>query len=342
MLYIMLPESLLPKSNAQVVSKYDLIINVTDDDGSTAYQEVRHIKMGSSEGWKLRTRLEQVSLNLDWGKYIITTSISSSGYGKKIEKKFDLEIPGNGKSEFNNMIVAQDDLGEFVPQGPEILTTDLKACYLIAPMSPSYDSMGVAVLYKGNAKDVVYTLKDNFKHDLMPFIQQGEISELYLLYYKGNLLQKRSGLFHDLMPDSEPEFSNEDQIQLIRLVANQNEWKSVRKLAKQDPEKAISLFWENHASTPGDGKNEFRELLYSRVTKANEMFTIHKKMPGWKSDRGKVFIKKGEPDDITQELFPNGTYPHIIWRYFKDNSAYYFVDKTGYGNFKLVDTTDED
>jgi hypothetical protein len=65
------------------------------------------------------------------------------------------------------------------------------------------------------------------------------------------------------------------------------------------------------------------------------MFTIHKKLKGWASDRGRIYIKFGEPDEITTDVHPIGRYPNITWTYYKQNKEFYFADVKGYGQYIL-------
>jgi len=76
----------------------------------------------------------------------------------------------------------------------------------------------------------------------------------------------------------------------------------------------IEAFWKHRDPTPGNQENEYREEHYRRIKYANRMFRGTGK-PGWKTDRGKVYIILGEPKDI--RIF-NGTdayYPAEMWHY---------------------------
>ena len=88
----------------------------------------------------------------------------------------------------------------------------------------------------------------------------------------------------------------------------------------------IEAFWQRRDPTPDTEENEFKEEHYQRIAYANEHFAAG--VPGWKTDRGRIYIVFGKPDEI--ESHPSGgtyerpmdegggetsTYPFEDWRY---------------------------
>ena len=100
----------------------------------------------------------------------------------------------------------------------------------------------------------------------------------------------------------------------------------------EEREKFIEQFWERRNPTPG-APNKFKEEHYRRLAYANEHFASG--VPGWKTDRGHIYILYGPPDEL--EVHPHRT---EIWLYHhvkgvSDNTAITFVDGTGQGDFRL-------
>jgi GWxTD domain-containing protein len=87
-----------------------------------------------------------------------------------------------------------------------------------------------------------------------------------------------------------------------------------------DKEREIFMeaFWKQRDPTPGTPKNEFREEHYSRVAYANKMYGRGTPLPGWKTDRGKIYIILGEPKSIEQFDTVQNVYPTEIWTYLGD------------------------
>ena len=98
----------------------------------------------------------------------------------------------------------------------------------------------------------------------------------------------------------------------------------------------IADFWEKRDPDPGTEFNEFREEFYNRIDYANERFM--EGIPGWKTDRGRIYIYFGAPDQ--QEIRPmvdnpqlRGYKGYIWWQYYRYGFAVMFVDKRGDGAY---------
>jgi GWxTD domain-containing protein len=59
-------------------------------------------------------------------------------------------------------------------------------------------------------------------------------------------------------------------------------------------------FWRRRDPTPDTLSNEYRQLLWTRVKEANEKFVDSSK-PGWMTDRGKIYILYGPPDEVKED-----------------------------------------
>ena len=88
----------------------------------------------------------------------------------------------------------------------------------------------------------------------------------------------------------------------------------------------IEAFWQRRDPTPDTEENEYKEEHYRRIAYANEHFAAG--IPGWKTDRGRIYIMYGPPDEI--DSHPSGgtyerpmeegggetsTFPFEDWRY---------------------------
>ena len=91
-------------------------------------------------------------------------------------------------------------------------------------------------------------------------------------------------------------------------------------------EQLIEQFWRRRDETPGTSLNEFKEEHYRRIKYSNERFAAG--FPGWQTDRGKIYIKFGPPDEIvsnpsggqySREIYEGGgnaaTFPFERWWY---------------------------
>ena len=78
----------------------------------------------------------------------------------------------------------------------------------------------------------------------------------------------------------------------------------------EEHEQFIEQFWLRRDPDPATAINEFKEEHYRRLAYANERFSVG--MPGWMSDRGRIYIIHGSPDQI--ESHPTGgQYQRPVW-----------------------------
>ncbi len=127
----------------------------------------------------------------------------------------------------------------------------------------------------------------------------------------------------------------------------------------EEREQFIEQFWLRRSSNPDLPENDFKEEHYRRIAYANEHFASG--IPGWKTDRGRMYITWGKPDEI--ESHPTGgtydrpieegggstsTYPFETWRWrylegIGENVILEFVDPSGSGEYRLtIDPSEKD
>lgn len=100
-------------------------------------------------------------------------------------------------------------------------------------------------------------------------------------------------------------------------------------------EQFIQQFWSRRNTAPGRAENPFQEEHYRRIAYANEHFAAG--IPGWETDRGRVYIVLGPPDEI--ESYSVNPPPKERWQYSYVNRVGYieleFADPTLTGEYRL-------
>ncbi len=99
----------------------------------------------------------------------------------------------------------------------------------------------------------------------------------------------------------------------------------------------INRFWQQRNSTPGSGPNAFKHEYYRRIAYANEHFASS--VPGSKTDRGRIYIVYGPPDEI--EDHRSEGVPRQVWRYVHIDRVGYdieveFTGLGGTGDFRMT------
>ncbi len=149
---------------------------------------------------------------------------------------------------------------------------------------------------------------------------------------------------------------NED----VRYIITSEEMSAFKQLSNdEERDQFIEQFWLRRDPTPDTPENEYKEEHYRRIAYANEHFAAG--IPGWRSDRGRIYIVFGPPDSI--ETHPSGgtytrpieegggetsTYPFEDWRYryiegIGQEINLEFVDACSCGEFRLtIDPNEKD
>lgn len=77
----------------------------------------------------------------------------------------------------------------------------------------------------------------------------------------------------------------------------------------------IQAFWKHRDPTPATEENEFKAEHYRRINHANQYFGREIPKPGWNTDRGRMYIILGEPNDIRRYEGKTRIYPTEVWFY---------------------------
>jgi len=133
--------------------------------------------------------------------------------------------------------------------------------------------------------------------------------------------------------DMDPESA--EFFEYARLIMSKQEKDIFRHLPDAESRKDfMGDFWEKRDPDLSTDYNEFQEEFYRRIDYANERFV--EGIPGWKTDRGRIFIYFGEPDQIQMNPMINnydaglaGYRGYILWQYYRYAFAVMFVDKRG-------------
>jgi GWxTD domain-containing protein len=102
-------------------------------------------------------------------------------------------------------------------------------------------------------------------------------------------------------------------------------------------------FWARRDPTPGTPANEQMQQFYSRIDEANRRFREggSSSIPGWRTDRGRIFIRYGLPDEKLQRPESGPTAPYEVWKYTRGRALkFVFMDLTRFGNYALIYTND--
>ena len=158
----------------------------------------------------------------------------------------------------------------------------------------------------------------------------------------------------ELKKELEPQYKKWLDQDVVYIITPEERHTFLHLSTNEEREQFIEAFWQRRNPDPDSAENTFKEEHYRRIAYANEHYASG--IPGWKTDRGKIYIMWGPADEV--DSHPTGgtwdrpmdqgggettTYAYEDWRYrylegIGENVELEFVDPTGTGEYHL--TTD--
>jgi len=168
---------------------------------------------------------------------------------------------------------------------------------------------------------------------------------LFYVYRQQDLVQMQdSEINEDYGKDIEclsmDESSLNQHFEYVKYIATRNETKAYKKLDVQGKRMFMQEFWRKRDTNEMTIQNEFKDEYYTKINITKQQFSTPNR-EGWKTDRGRVLIIYGEPDDIKRYTFGSWGRPYEVWQYFKVEGGveFIFADESGYGQYILIHST---
>jgi GWxTD domain-containing protein len=198
---------------------------------------------------------------------------------------------------------------------------------------------------------LVFTLAHGVQAQQSSGVQQGEGQEIDPLKRQRSdkeQIQARKALRQELKGAYKTWLEQD-----VAYIISDDERKAFKNLSNDEEREAfIENFWLRRNPNPDSPDNEYREEHYRRIAYANEHYAAGK--PGWKTDRGRIYIMWGKPDSI--DSHPSGgayqrpmeegggqtsTFPFETWHYrylegVGDNIDLEFVDTCMCGDYHFT------
>jgi GWxTD domain-containing protein len=147
--------------------------------------------------------------------------------------------------------------------------------------------------------------------------------------------KKKGHIFSDL----------KDEYKLVSYFFTSNQKKYYKSLDENRKKRYLEAFWAAQDTNPTTEKNEFLEEIKIRIAYCNSHFShFH---PGWTTDRGRIFLKHGEPYEILNETTSMNTKyarkDYQIWKYrITEYLTYIFIDIQQHGDYRLIFSDGDD
>jgi len=127
-----------------------------------------------------------------------------------------------------------------------------------------------------------------------------------------------------------------ETMEILSLFAEKDDLDELANSTRENRVAAWNRFWRekdpNPSSQANEGLGEFLQRL-EHVLRSYSSFS-----PGWRTDRGKVYMRYGRPDDVVDRQGRAYGTNYQLWYYYSRGMLYIFEDMLGTGDYRLLET----
>ncbi len=125
-----------------------------------------------------------------------------------------------------------------------------------------------------------------------------------------------------------------ERVEQMVYIAENKEMKLLENAPIESREAVWEEFWSKKDPIPETPENETSDEYFRRVDYANEHFRSY--TSGWRTDRGRVYIVFGQPDEIEYHPFEEESVPYQIWYYYSLGKRFIFADLSMTGDYTQI------
>jgi GWxTD domain-containing protein len=354
-------------------AKYEVEAVVKDDDDRevTSFSRVQDVTVQeeSRADSKFDFRTSQINFDLPPGDYKVEFTLRDKNSRKVLTREIDVDLKkfessaplmsdvkftqAVGKLEDTNNVFRAGNL-QIVPSVSKAFggSEDSRLLYYfeIYPGSDSDETVIVETRLRHRQKGMVYrdTLHTHLQGPVERQLREISLAEfppgeyemeLYLRGRRFKKLEKRTYDFEVLWSrDALVRFDWEKAIRQLSYISEPGELDGMEDISSvEERKRAFGEFWQRRDPTAGTVENEALSEFYHRVEIANRRFSIMRR-EGWQTDRGRIFIQFGEPDEIDDHPYSPSEHPYQIWHYYMSGPyrRFTFVDEKEDGDYRLI------
>ncbi len=354
------------------VAAYELSVSVLDEDEvQVGFQErAREIRVASNDRTKSKFdhRTSQVNFMVLPGKYKINVNLRDKSNDATTERQSkitiespDRDLPLLSGIEFAQAVNQTGDTGSLFTKGelavvPSVSRAfggdgDSRLVYYfeIYRGSDSTEKVVVESIIRHQSKGMIYrdTVHFDFNGPVLRQLREIDIKEFAPGTYEleitlrgrrnKELDQTRQEFVVLWTQDGLLKHDWKTALDQLSYVANPGELDSVKRLTSfEDRRRAFDAFWASKDPTLGTPENEVKKEFYRRIIIANQNFGYMRR-DGWRTDRGRILVMHGEPDQIDDVPYSASDLPYQIWHYYRDGRyrRFTFVDENQDGDYRL-------
>ncbi len=317
-----------------------LSVSIVTNDHDIVYQEqfqvIMSINTDSLQGFRYLTLYDEYfplkfSTEIEPDEYELIVTLNSHRTSQKRTYREKVNLPQEKKIIGSSLLVARIDDFMFAIRDNRYLIDRYDEIKLWQHYSETPDTTKIALSVDGKSKHVSVS-EINELYDKLRGIDEFTI-EVHNKYNEKTF--NSEPVFPTISFFFQERFSPDQQLAQLRNILNHNEYRELRGLESDELQQGIDEYWNRLDPDIYSVDNYYQRVFYNRVIYADRNFGIKGYLEGWETDRGKIYIKYGPPDNISTDAFPIGRSPRITWHYYSINRTFNFYDLRGYGQYEL-------
>jgi GWxTD domain-containing protein len=294
--------------------------------------------------------------DLDPGNYIVKMRSNDLISGKSTNRKFDLDLVSFSKGRFfmSDLLLLEKYNAD---------STGLKKQYLPAVRSNFSRKEGYFYIYFDlvvttvpETLDIKYQFiddKDKVEFDTtITGIVKDTVSNHVLMVNKNKLIRnkyncevsiiynkkqyvrmKKFSFFWINVPGTKEDITL--ALQQMRYILPPDSLDKYENAPLDEQKAFFERYWAERDNNPETQQVEIMEEYFRRINFANREYSTSFRQDGWLTDRGRILIKFGFPDEIERHPFEVDSMPYEFWRYYSLRKEFLFYDRTGMGDYRL-------
>jgi len=340
-------------------AKVEFVILILNDEEEQVISRnfIREINESNFE--VTNSRVKKMIFNEEFmvppGDYEIKVQANDLTSKKSINRKVELKLKDISENSvvLSDMLLLEnivlDSTGKLIDIKPKVKNNfpeQLKYFYIYYDLYSAKVPKNVQIQYQFLSKD------DDPELDSIVVVRPEKIfSSHYIKINKKNLQKNRYNIVLKIQNNNEsterrklisfywvttPQTSEDISLALrqMRYIISEDSLDKYVESNIENQKLFFNTYWELRDPNPNSSVNELMEEYFGRVNTSNREFSTFENN-GWLTDRGRLLIKFGQPDDIERHPFELNSNPYVIWRYYALRKVFLFVDRTGFGDYQL-------
>jgi GWxTD domain-containing protein len=206
-------------------------------------------------------------------------------------------------------------------------------------------SVEVGTINIGKLKSGTYSFRYLIEDSVTQ--QQAAVAKKFFVYNpqeSASPVQTGGGMGGDFLASEYSLMTEQDlkrEFDYVRYIAQNDELDRFAKLADLDGKRRFMFeFWKRRDPDPSTRLNELKREYVARVEYSNINFRAAGK-EGWRTDRGRVYIMYGPPDEFERHPNEIDSKPYEVWYYhnLQGGVEFVFIEKASFGDYILVHST---